>query len=69
MGTHSCGRSPLIYRLWVCELFMKTLIIISIIYQAFINLMCYSLGAYILLFNKYINLIISSDLLIIYIDI
>ena len=30
MGTLSCGHLYLIYRYWVCEIFTKTLIIISI---------------------------------------
>ena len=30
MSTMSCGRSPHISRYWVCELFIKTLIIMCI---------------------------------------
>ena len=55
MGTLSCGRSPLIYENLVCEVFIKTFIIISIFIKIHRPYVCDPLGSYISLVNNSIG--------------
>ena len=46
MGNLSCGRSPLIYRHFVCEFFIKTLIIMFISTDIYRPYVCDPIGPY-----------------------
>ena len=55
MVTLRCGCSPIIYRHWVCELFIKNLKIISISTNICKLYVCVPLGPYILIVNNFID--------------
>ena len=61
MGTMRCGHSLIIYRHWVCKLFIKILIIISISINVHSLYVGDPLGLYISLVSNSIELIMVID--------
>ena len=55
MGTLNCGCLPLIYRLLVCEIFIKTCIIMYIFTNVHRPCMCKIVALYILLVTNFID--------------